>query len=101
LAFRSKGFKLNSQSQKAAPLEKDTVSFLHSPFNADMVQGKSQAFPADVRRQLVAVASSEASCYPEDDLRPFVRRNSFSDMKELRILDDIVEHYLLRKGTQQ
>jgi hypothetical protein len=75
--------------------------FVGSPFNADMVQGKSQAFPGDVRRQLVAVASSEDSRYPEDDLRPSLRRQSFSDMKELRTLDDVVEYYLIRKGTER
>jgi PRTRC genetic system protein B len=75
--------------------------FLDSPFNADMVQGKSQAFPGDVRRQLAAVASSEVSHYPQDDLRPFLRHHSFGDMKELRTLDDVVEYYLIRKGTQR
>ncbi len=74
--------------------------FVASSYNADMVQGKSQTFPDDVRRQLVAVASLEASHYPQDDLKPYIRRQSFGNPRELRTLDDVVEHYLLRKGTQ-
>jgi hypothetical protein len=74
--------------------------FVTSPFNADMVQGKSQTFPNDVRRQLVAIASSETSHYPQDDLKPYIRRQSFGNPKELCTLDDVVDYYLLRKGTQ-
>jgi len=66
-----------------------------------MVQGKSQAFPGDVRRQLVAVASSEISHYPQDDLRPFIKRQSFGDPRELRTLNDVVDYYLLKKGSER
>jgi PRTRC genetic system protein B len=72
--------------------------FLDSPFNADMVGGKSVTFAQDVRRQLLTLAEMKATTYPVDDLRPHVESFSLSEPTTMQTVDDVVEHYLLMKG---
>ncbi len=72
--------------------------FLTSPFNADMTRGKSQAFPEDVRHQLIALDKDKVKRYPVQDLNPYISGQSiFMRRKELRTLNDVADHYLLRK----
>jgi len=42
--------------------------FFDAPFNGHLAGGKSQAYPDDVRRQLLALAGSKRRRYPERDL---------------------------------
>ncbi len=44
--------------------------FLATPFNDHLVQGKSQTYPQDVRKQLLAVSQRRARRYPFYDLSP-------------------------------
>ena len=72
--------------------------FIDSPFNADMVGGKSVSFAQDVRRQLLALAAAKATTYPVDDLRPHVEGFSLSEPAAMQTVEDVVERYLLLKG---
>jgi hypothetical protein len=85
----------------AQTLEEAWRLFIESPFNQDMAGGKSQEHSQDVRRQLLAQACAEASGYPVEDLVPYVKRPLWSNGREIRTLNDVVEYYLLRKGTDQ
>lgn len=76
--------------------------FISSPFNVDMARGRSNEFAADVRRQLVALAQANARRYPVQDLSPYVSGQSYlMRRKELRTLNDVVDHYLLKKGDDE
>ncbi len=72
--------------------------FIDSPFNADMVGGKSVSFAQDVRHQLLTLAAAKATIYPVDDLRPHVEGFSLSEPATMQTVDDVVERYLLMKG---
>lgn len=72
--------------------------FIDSPFNADMVGGKSVTFAQDVRHQLLALAAAKATSYPVDDLRPHAEGFSMSEPAAMQTVEDVVERYLLLKG---
>jgi PRTRC genetic system protein B len=75
--------------------------FISSPFNQDLAAGRSEAYPQDVRRQLLALAEARESHYPVEDLVSYFRRSLWNSGQEIRTLNDAVEYYLLRKGTDQ
>ncbi len=56
--------------------------FIDSPFNADMAHGKSQAFAEDVRRQLVALAQSNAKSLSGTGPDAIYRRPAVLDAKQ-------------------
>jgi PRTRC genetic system protein B len=74
--------------------------FISSPFNADMVRGKSQTFTDDVRDQLAALAQSHAKSYPVQDLMPYIGGQRLMRTQELRTLNDVVDYYLSKKGDE-
>jgi PRTRC genetic system protein B len=83
-------------------LEETWHLFLSSPFNQDMATGKSQEYSQDVRRQLLVLAQTEAPDYPVEDLVSYViDRPLWTNKPTMRTLNDVVDYYLLKKGTDQ
>ncbi len=86
----------------AQTLKEAWLLFIKSPFNQDMAAGRSEEYPHDVRRQLLALAKAKASRYPVEDLMPYFQRSLlWGSGQEIRTLNDAVGYYLLRKGTDQ
>jgi hypothetical protein len=59
--------------------------FFSSPFNRDLVQGKSKSFPEDIAEQLTNLAATGARKYPLSDLVPY------HDSRGSNTLEEVVE----------